>query len=193
MGIAYAAPDMQGGNFWGVINHDNEEGIIRIADNTITRGLKMWTWGFPSVANDALARKEPKPAQPYVELWAGMSDQFFHEASFPAQGEISIPETYGPTVGMSNVTDANEHMLANIVAERGQATLQFVSLEPATRLHVTMRRGEAVLYDDAVEADPKAGNKISVPFDTGGSGEWVKAMISTGDGDELITAETRIK
>jgi len=28
MGIAYAAPDMQGGNFWGVINHDNEEGII---------------------------------------------------------------------------------------------------------------------------------------------------------------------
>ena len=38
MGIAYAAPDMQGGNFWGVINHDNEEGIIRIADNTVTRG-----------------------------------------------------------------------------------------------------------------------------------------------------------
>ena len=32
MGIAYAAPDMTGGNFWGVINHDNEEGIIRIAD-----------------------------------------------------------------------------------------------------------------------------------------------------------------
>jgi hypothetical protein len=28
MGIAYAAPDMQGGNFWGVINHDNEEGIL---------------------------------------------------------------------------------------------------------------------------------------------------------------------
>jgi hypothetical protein len=47
-GIAYAAPDMQGGNFWGVINHDNEEGIIRIADNRVTRGLKMWTWGFPS-------------------------------------------------------------------------------------------------------------------------------------------------
>jgi hypothetical protein len=29
-----------------VINHDNEEGIIRIADNTITLGLKMWTWGW---------------------------------------------------------------------------------------------------------------------------------------------------
>jgi hypothetical protein len=193
MGIAYAAPDMQGGNFWGVINHDNEEGIIRIADNTITRGLKMWTWGFSSAANDALARQAPNPAQPYVELWAGMSDQFFHAASFPPRGEISIPETYGPTIGMSDVTDANEHMLVNLVAEGERASLQFVSLEPATPLHVVLKRGEAVLYDGAVQADPRGGNRISVPFDGGGGGEWVKAMISTGDGDALITAETRIK
>ena len=80
MGIAYAAPDMQGGNFWGVINHDNEEGIIRIADNKLTRGLKMWTWGYPSFTNETDARKDPNEARPYVELWAGVSDQFFHRA-----------------------------------------------------------------------------------------------------------------
>ena len=117
MGIAYAAPDMQGGNFWGVINHDNEEGIIRIADNTVTPGLKMWTWGFPSFTNQTDARTDPTPMQPYVELWAGVSDQFFHKASFPAQGEVSIAETYSPTVGMSNVTDANENMLVDLAAE----------------------------------------------------------------------------
>src|SRR3981081_926350 len=48
MGIAYAAPDMGAANFWGVINHDNEEGIIRIADNTVTTGLRMWAGGFSS-------------------------------------------------------------------------------------------------------------------------------------------------
>ena len=106
MGIAYAAPDMQGGNFWGVINHDNAEGIIRIADNTITRGLKMWTWGFPSFTNETDARKDPSEARPYVELWAGVSDQFFHRARLPAKGEISVTESYSPTVGMSNVTHA---------------------------------------------------------------------------------------
>jgi hypothetical protein len=79
------------------------------------------------------------------------------------------------------------------VAEGGGATLQFVSLEPAAPLHIAMKRGEAVLYDDAVQADPKAGNRISVPFDSGGSGEWLKVTIATGDGNELITAETRIK
>src|SRR5436190_12356568 len=78
MGIAYAAPDMQGGNFWGVINHDNDEGIIRIADNTVTPGLKMWTWGFPSLTNETDARKDPNEQRPYIELWAGVSDKFFH-------------------------------------------------------------------------------------------------------------------
>ena len=134
MGIAYAAPDMQGGNFWGVINHDNEEGIIRIADNTVTPGLKMWTWGYPSFTNETDARKDPNEVRPYVELWAGVSDQFFHRAQLPARGEVSIPETYSPTVGMSNVTAANENILINFSAAASSVNLQFFSIEPATPL-----------------------------------------------------------
>jgi len=193
MGIAYAAPDMQGGNFWGVINHDNEEGIIRIADNRVTPGLKMWTWGFPSFTNETDARKDPNPQRPYVELWAGVSDQFFHSASFPARGEVSIPETYSPTVGMSNVTQANENILINLAAEASGASLQFFSIEPAGPLHVTLKRGEQVLFDAAVKADPKNGNRISAPIPEGHSGEPVRLTITTAEGKELIAAETRIK
>jgi Domain of unknown function (DUF5107) len=193
MGIAYAAPDMAGGNFWGVINHDNEEGIIRIADNNVTRGLKMWTWGFPSFTNETDARKNPTEARPYVELWAGVSDQFFHSAEFPALGEVSIPETYSPTVGMSNVTHANENILINLAAEASGVTLQFFSIEPATPLRVTLKRGDAVLFDDAVTADPKNGNRISATIPAGGSGEQVQLTIRTAGGKELIAAETKIK
>ena len=193
MGIAYAAPDMQGGNFWGVINHDNEEGIIRIADNRITRGLKMWTWGFPSLGNAAGVRKRPNEAQPYVELWAGVSDQFFHSAELPALGEVSIPETYGPTVGMNNVTDANENILVNLKAEASSATLQFVSLEPAMPLHVTLGRGETVLFDADVKADPKAGNRIVAAIPADSRGDQVSLTIRRAEGTTLIAAETRIK
>jgi hypothetical protein len=89
-----------------VINHDNEEGIIRIADTTVMSGLKMWRWGFPSFTHETDARKDPNPLRPYVELWAGVSDQFFHRAKFLARGEVSIPETYSPTVGIRSVTHA---------------------------------------------------------------------------------------
>src|SRR5882724_11865903 len=191
MGIAYAAPDMQGGNFWGVINHDNEEGIIRIADNTVTPGLKMWTWGFSAFTHETDARADPNEARPYVELWAGVSDEFFHGASFPALGEVSIPETYSPSVGMRNVTHANENILINLSAEASQANLQFFSIEPATALRVTLKRGDAVLFDDAVKADPKNGNRISATIPDGG--EEVKLTIRTAEGKELIAAETKIK
>jgi hypothetical protein len=193
MGIAYAAPDMQGGNFWGVINHDNEEGIIRIADNRVTLGLKMWTWGFPSFTNEADARKDPTPAQPYVELWAGVSDQFFHKASFPARGEVSVEETYSPTVGMRNVTDANAHMLVDLAADVAGVNLEFFSVEPATPLRVTLKRGDAVLFDAPVNVDPKNGNRISAPLPAGGSADRIKLTIATTAGKELIVAETAIK
>jgi hypothetical protein len=193
MGIAYAAPDMQGGNFWGVINHDNEEGIVRIADNTVTPGLKMWTWGFPSFSNETDPRKNPDPARPYVELWAGVSDQFFHSAEFPAWGEVSIPETYSPTVGMSNVTHANRNMLVNLTAEASGVNLQFFSIEPATPLRVTLKRGDAVLFDAAVTADPNNGNRIFAGVPAGSSGEQVRLTIATAQGKELIAAETKLK
>jgi hypothetical protein len=193
MGIAYAAPDMGAANFWGVINHDNEEGIIRIADNTVTPGLKMWTWGFPSFTNETDPRQEPNEARPYVELWAGVSDQFFHSASFPALGEVSIAETYSPTVGMSNVTHANENILINLTAAAASVNLQFFTIEPATPLRVTLKRGDAVLFNDAVQADPKNGNRISATIPAGGSGDQVQLTIRTAAGKDLIAAETKIK
>jgi hypothetical protein len=192
LGIAYAAPDMSTGNFWGVINHDNGEGIIRIADNRVTRGLKMWTWGFPSLANDAVARTKPDPAQPYVELWAGVSDQFFRSATLPALGEMSVFETYSPTVGMNGVTDANENILVNLSAEGSRVNAQFFSLEPATLLRVTLRRGDAVLFNEAVTPDPRNGNLISAAIPAGSGGD-VKLTIATADGRELIAAAAAIK
>ena len=193
MGIAYATPDMQGGNFWGVINHDNEEGIIRVADNNLTRGLKMWTWGFPSFTGQADARKHPNEAQPYIELWAGISDQFFHSASLAAHGEVTVPESYSPTVGMKNVTQANDDILMDFSADHSGARLQFFSIVPDRPMRVTLKRGDTVLFDKTVTADPKAGNRIVAPLPTGGSGDHVRVTIATADGRELIAAETPIK
>lgn len=186
MGIAYAAPDMQGGNFWGVINHDNEEGIFRIADNSVTRGLKMWTWGFPSFTNQADPRKEPNEAQPYVELWAGVSDQFFRRATLPARGEVSVAETYSPTVGLSSVTHANENILANLSATASRVDLEFFSIEPALPLRVTLKRGAATIFDQAIEPDPSKGNLVSADMPPGSDGGQVSATITTADGRELI-------
>jgi hypothetical protein len=193
MGIAYAAPDMQGGNFWGAINHDNGEGIIRVADNAMTPGLKMWTWGFPSLANAGDARSRPDPAQPYVELWAGASDQFYHSAHLAASGKLLVPETYSPSVGMSDVTQANEQVLINFSAKNSVANLEFVSLEPDVPLRVVLKRGEAVVFDAVVQPDPRAGNRFLVASPDSAVGEPFQLTIGPVDGSELISAQTTMR
>jgi len=56
---------------------------------------------------------------------------------------------------MSNVTQANENILINLTAEASGVNLQFFSIEPAAPLRITLKRGDAVLLDDAVTADPE--------------------------------------
>ena len=150
----------------------------------------MWTWGFPSFTDEIDERKDP--ARPYVELWAGVSDQFFHRAEMPALGEVSVAETYSPTVGMNNVTHANTNILVNLVAGASRAELQFISLEPAAPLRVTLKRDDTVLLDAGVTADPKNGNHLSVPIPAGG-GDEVGLSIRTAEGRELIAATTKMK
>jgi hypothetical protein len=106
---------------------------------------------------------------------------------------VSIPETYSPTVGMSNVTHANENILINFSAEASGITLQFFSIEPATPLRISLKRGDAVLFDDAVQADPNNGNRISARIPAGSGGEQVRLTITTAEGKELIAAETAVK
>ena len=106
---------------------------------------------------------------------------------------MSIPETYSPTVGMSNVTDANENILVNLLAEASHVNLQFFSIEPATPLRITLKRGDTLLFDDVVTADPKNGNRIAATIPAGGSGEQIRLTIRTTDGRELIAAATTIK
>jgi hypothetical protein len=94
---------------------------------------------------------------------------------------------------MSNVTHANENILINLSAEASSVDLQFFSTEPATPLRITLKRGETVLFDDAVKADPKNGNRVFAGVPAGHSGEQVRLTITTAEGKELIAAETKLK
>jgi hypothetical protein len=106
---------------------------------------------------------------------------------------MSVPETYSPTVGMNGVTQANENVLINFSADASGVNLQFFNLEPDTPLHVTLKRGDAALFDQTVTADPQHGNQIVVPLSSDGSARQVRLMITNGAGKELMAAETNIK
>jgi hypothetical protein len=115
MGIAYAWPDATTplNTFWGVINHDDEEGIIRVCNNDQTIGLKMWSWSYSASVNS-----NSGTSLPYLELWAGNSQMFFNAANIGANQQKTWTERFVPTVKLTNVTHANENVVCNFTSNK---------------------------------------------------------------------------
>lgn len=170
MGIAYANPSVEK-DWWGVINHDNEVGILRIANNKKdTPGLKLWTWGYKS-SFAADPNKFDQVARPYVELWAGKSLEFFAKSKMSAKEEQSWQEYYIPTVGLSKVTYSNKNAAIYMEATTDEIKNQIsfnaelFTMFPNKKLNISLKlKGNKTydLLDKSFISDPAAANKITV-------------------------------
>ncbi|MGB8318755.1 MAG: DUF5107 domain-containing protein [Ignavibacteriaceae bacterium] len=162
-GIAYAWDDANK-NYWGVINHTNEEGFFRIADNNITPGIKIWAWGYQQ-SRDIDPFKDPNEThRPYVELWAGNSNEFFVPAQFAMNSEKHWKEIYLPTVGLSNVTNANDEIISDFKRINDTANLAFVASHPQNYLSVKLEitgHNKTTLAAQTILPDPVNGNKLA--------------------------------
>jgi hypothetical protein len=192
MGIAYAYPDVSGTSYWGVINHDNEEGLFRIADNSQTPGLKLWTWGYPqSMAVDPQTTNSE--IRPYVELWAGITRQFYEKTYLTGAGELTISETYAPSVGLTSVTHANPSFLVNLdVARSSVANVQMFGMVPGETVDVRLTLDGAPLYGGSITLDPLVGNTFSAPLPGNATSGTVALSIRDQAGAELFAGSAAI-
>ena len=170
MGIAYAYPSLAA-DFYGVINHDNNEGVFRVADNAgVTPGMKFWTWG----ADQGLGA-DPENfydmKRPYIELWSGLSTQFFENYYLTANESVSWAETYMPTVGMQSVTMANENgaiYLEHINPEAEIFNIEVFTTSPGElyQLEVTLQGSNVIdISDDNFIAQSDQASTFSFSLD----------------------------
>jgi hypothetical protein len=176
MGIAYAYPEITK-NWWGVINHRNEEGIFRIADNSkYTPGLKFWTWGY---LQSYLANPKTfgNSARPYIELWAGNSRKFFTSAQMNPSEIKSWDEYYIPTAGLPKVSFANQHALVYLDYRLNwfKTALKFTAVvfttHPGEALKLSLQilgpKNIDLLNNNDFKSDPKAASRIQVSLPKG--------------------------
>ena len=197
-GSAFSRPALEE-NYWGVINHDNEEGLIRVADNNETPYVKIWTFGFPLSTtidpfNPPLASDTASDlyfSRPFIELWAGVSSEFNVPAILPASSEKRWTETYIPTVGLADVTHASEEVVANFGFRENDAallTLNFIATTPMEELRIVVTgQGEVhtSLFDSVMTADPVLGNQVQLDLSTNRnvySGDPVAFSVQALDG-----------
>ncbi|MFK7952178.1 MAG: T9SS type A sorting domain-containing protein [Ekhidna sp.] len=122
MGIAYA--NELESSYWGVINHENEEGVFRISDNAETKGMKIWTWGKNNIDNDMFDFSNGG-ADNYIELWGGTSRAFFEDATLAANQVKSWSESYCATTGMIGINEMNEYAAVNLIWDENESLLTY--------------------------------------------------------------------
>ena len=114
-GIAYAWPVE--GNFWGALNHKNGEAILRISENVKTPGLKMWGFGY-NRSRSVNPEASTDYHRPFIELWAGVSKEFFTPAQFAAGSTLQFDEYYTPVAGLDSFTHASKYAVIDLETDK---------------------------------------------------------------------------
>lgn len=105
-GTAFANPEYRA-NWSGLINYDNDIGILRVSDNVETPGLKLWTFGRDSLGIDINDSSEW--LRPTIEMWHGVTPEFWNRGSMAANEVRQWSESYFPTFGLREITAASEY------------------------------------------------------------------------------------
>jgi hypothetical protein len=188
MGIAYAHPRLEG-DYYGIINHENSEGIFRYSDNDITPGMKFWTWGAEqSFSADPYNFYDN--ARPYIELWSGFSGQFFEDATLSPNEIVSWTETYIPTVDISSIQNVTANGAINLEAipedDKKILTDIFMTLPDSLfELNISLNGDLYIpLLESQFYADAQEGNHFEVftsHYDIPDGSYILTAEVSKGD------------
>lgn len=186
MGIAYANPSVEK-DWWGVINQENKEGILRIANNTeSTPGLKFWTWGINSHNTDTSTFGDS--SRPYIELWGGHSPEFFADTIMKANNAKEWNEYYIPTVGLSKITNATKNGAAYLEYNTDATSVNFAAEVFTTHPNEELKISLSLKGDETVsllEKDFIAGVDKPDSFTASVSAASIK------DGFSLLSLEVK--
>jgi hypothetical protein len=187
-GIAYGQDlaTMPQGDWWGVVNHEDNEGVIRTGDNTKTPGMKFWEWGFNGSFNTSPYAKG-NSARPYIELWAGVSSEFFTPDTLAAHGSKEWTESFAPSMGMKNVTNATRNGQGLIEFSNGRVDARVWPTLVGQRLTATLTDADSGRVIDTVgfSGDPTRSIELS-----GAASAGTTAVLTLKDaaGNVLLTA-----
>ncbi|HBH47242.1 MAG TPA: hypothetical protein DDX98_01295, partial [Bacteroidales bacterium] len=195
MGIAYA--HNLNDNYWGVINHDNKEGIFRISENIETPGMKFWTWGKNNIDND-LYDFSNGGADNYIELWAGVSEAFFNDAVLTANEVKSWTETYGPTKNLTSITGINKQAAVNLLWDESNQTLSYelMAFKPNINYDIRIYLEGSSVYEVTNEEVLAAtfGNSDNYPLAELDieEGNYAAYFDLSKDGEQIFSAQKEI-
>ena len=133
--------------------------------------MKFWTWG-DSQGLAADPNDFEQEERPYIELWSGISNEFFQSVNVDANASISFTETYWPTVDIPTVTYMNEAIAFGSSQNESQVDLyayQPVGSDDSYEIEFrVLDNSDTEVYNamESVSVDLLLSTKISIDIET---------------------------
>ncbi len=190
-GIAYASPTYSA-SWSGLANYDNDMGIVRVADNTKSPGLKLWTFGKTSVSIDM---NDPTQwFRPTIEMWHGITPEFWSRGTLAANEVRQCAQSFFPTMGMKEITAANEYGAIYLSSSKSGSDTALSATAtltlPNQTLKAILRLDGSVVSEQEIVVDPAKANTISATVEgsKAPAGAVFAVEILAGD-KSLLTAQ----
>jgi hypothetical protein len=162
-GTAFANPRYQA-NWSGLINYDNDVGILCVSDPVLVPGLKLWTFGKDSVNTDT--KDSTQWLRPTIEMWHGITPEFWSRAMMTAGEVRKWSDSYLPTLGLKEVTAASEYGALSLSRSTSGTDTVLGALAtltvPNQTLKAILRLDGTVLVEKDVVAEAAKANTLEV-------------------------------
>jgi len=194
-GTAFANPKYQA-NWSGLINYDNDIGILCVSDPVAIPGLKLWTFGKDSVNTDI--EDSAQWLRPTIEMWHGITPEFWSRATMAAGEVRKWTDSYLPTLGLKEITSASEYGALSLARSTSGANTVLTALATLTVPNQTVKailrlNGAVIAEKDVVAEATKATTlEASVASSSVSPGAVFEAEFRKGD-TSLLLGQTTLK
>lgn len=142
-------------DFVGGYEHDNQAGVLHVANHHVSPGKKQWTWGNGDfgVAWDRNLTDEDGP---YIELMTGVFTDNQPDFSWlmPYE-EKSFTQYFLPYRAVGMVKNASKDLLLGLENENGRITLRLFATSIIKNLRITLDYVGKKLFDKTIDISPE--------------------------------------
>jgi hypothetical protein len=194
-GTAFANPQYSA-NWSGLSNYQNDTSIIRVSENVKTPGLKLWTFGEGSL--DVDIDDGEQWLRPTIEMWHGVTPEFWARGSMAANEVRSWTDRYFPTLGMREITAASDYGAVFLSGSPNGADTVLSAVAtlvlPNQTVKAVLRLGGSVVAEKDVVVAAAGATTVTatVPSTQAAAGAVFEVEFLQGD-KRLLSAQTTLK
>lgn len=172
-------------DFVGAYCHDEQGGLLHIADHHISPGKKQWTWGNCEFGQ-AWDRNLTDHNGPYIELMTGVYTDNQPDFTWLESHETKqFVQNFLPYSELGRVHNANTDAAVKLERQREQLTWGIYAISPLARHQVTITQGDTLLLQQPITLTPglAATGQLSIPSGT----EPLLLRVTTAKGEIVIS------